>query len=172
MDRVEVGSVDTDQGADKTISKCLDPSKPRSFFLYAGAGSGKTYSLEIALKQFSENHRASFLREGQRIAVITFTNDARDEIMSRVTQRHGENDPLFVILTIHSFCWSQIQSFHSDIQRWYLANIPQEIEELEEKQRKGRAGPTSSARARKIEQNTAKLERLKHLVSLHIIQME
>lgn len=153
-----LGPIDTDANVDATITKCLDPNKPTSFFLYAGAGSGKTYSLEVALKKFSDNHRERFLRNGQRIAVITFTNDARDEIMSRVAKRHGENDTLFVISTIHSFCWSLIQNFHTDIQRWYREKIPAEIAELEEKQRKGRAGQASIDRARSIEQKSAMLE--------------
>ncbi len=34
-----------DSAADEKILSCLDIAKPRSFFLYAGAGSGKTRSL-------------------------------------------------------------------------------------------------------------------------------
>lgn len=34
-----------DAKADETILACLDLDKPKSFFLYAGAGSGKTRSL-------------------------------------------------------------------------------------------------------------------------------
>lgn len=158
---VELGPIDTDAAVDAIISECLNPDNPHSFFLYAGAGSGKTYSLEVALRKFSDDHRAKFLRNGQRIAVITFTNDARDEIMSRVTRRHGEDDKLFVISTIHSFCWSQIQNFHSDIQKWFVTKIPGEIAELEEKQRKGRAGQASLDRIRSIEQKSSMLEWLK-----------
>ena len=34
-----------DAEADATITECLNLAEPRSFFLYAGAGSGKTRSL-------------------------------------------------------------------------------------------------------------------------------
>lgn len=39
-----------DSEADKTILACLNVEKPRSFFLYAGAGSGKTRSLVEAIR--------------------------------------------------------------------------------------------------------------------------
>lgn len=155
---IKLGPADTDAEVDAEITRCLNPDNPKSFFLYAGAGSGKTYSLEIALRKFSEQHGPKFTRNGQRIAIITYTNDARDEIMSRVARRHGESNALFEISTIHSFCWSQIHNFHSDIQKWFVAKIPSEIEELEEKQRKGRAGKAAIDRARSIAQKTEMLE--------------
>lgn len=34
-----------DDPVDNQIAEYLDPAKPQSFFLYAGAGSGKTRSL-------------------------------------------------------------------------------------------------------------------------------
>jgi len=43
-----------DDGVDEIISKCLDPIKPKSFFLFAGAGSGKTRSLVKALSEFKK----------------------------------------------------------------------------------------------------------------------
>ncbi len=39
-----------DSEADETILACLNIEKPRSFFLYAGAGSGKTRSLVEAIR--------------------------------------------------------------------------------------------------------------------------
>lgn len=38
-----------DRHVDEEIKNCLDPRAPRSFFLFAGAGSGKTRSLVGAL---------------------------------------------------------------------------------------------------------------------------
>ncbi len=40
----------TTSNADEVIQACLSEHKPQSFFLYAGAGSGKTGSLISALK--------------------------------------------------------------------------------------------------------------------------
>ena len=40
---------DIDAAADAEIAGCLTLSSPRSFFLFAGAGSGKTRSLVTAL---------------------------------------------------------------------------------------------------------------------------
>tara|TARA_R110002167_G_C12648838_1_gene648997 strand:+ start:521 stop:1789 length:1269 start_codon:yes stop_codon:yes gene_type:complete len=163
MDEIGVvlGAIDTDADVDAEISRCLNPAKPKSFFVYAGAGSGKTYSLETALERFSDEFGAQFLRNGQRIAVITFTNDARDEILSRVARRQGGDESLFLISTIHSYCWAQIQTFHSDIQKWFLKKLPDEIADLNEKQSKGRAGQASIDRANSIAQKTEKLEWLK-----------
>ena len=38
-----------DEAVDKEIYQCLNLSNPKSFFLYAGAGSGKTRSLVNAV---------------------------------------------------------------------------------------------------------------------------
>lgn len=132
---VDLGPADTDDGVDNEISACLNPESPRSFFLYAGAGSGKTRSLEKVLKDFRHKRGDAFRRNGQKVAVITYTNAAADVIASRVG-----DDPLFPISTIHSFCWKQIGSFHADIQAWLLSNLPKDLADLQEKQAKGRAG--------------------------------
>ena len=46
-----------DEIVDSEIASCLVLEKPRSFFLFAGAGSGKTRSLVEALKEDSRNQR-------------------------------------------------------------------------------------------------------------------
>jgi DNA helicase-2/ATP-dependent DNA helicase PcrA len=135
MIRVETVPSNFDDHVDVTIKSCLDPANPRSFFLYAGAGSGKTRSLKNALDAFRANHGPGFRRAGKKVAVITYTNAAADEIAERV----GE-DALFPISTIHSFCWKHIETYHSDIQGWLLATLPIDLADLYEKQAKGRAG--------------------------------
>lgn len=132
---VELGAPDTDSGADLEISACLNPREPRSFFLYAGAGSGKTRSLKEALDRFREKHGHEFRRTGKKVAVITYTNAAADEIAARVGQ-----DALFPISTIHSFCWAHIRTYYSDIQAWLLISLPNDLADLRERQAKGRAG--------------------------------
>jgi len=150
---VLTGHADSDNPVDVVIESCLNPEAPKSFFLYAGAGSGKTYSLVKGLEAFEKAHGIKFRRLGRKVAVITYTNAACDEITSRV-----KGDPLFHISTIHSFCWLQIKSFHDDIRRWLLAALPDEITVLEQQEAKGRAGTLASiARQRSI---ASKKERL------------
>jgi len=124
-----------DDDADAQIRACLNPSAPKSFLLYAGAGSGKTRSLKNALDAFRAEHGAAFRRSGKKIAVITYTHAAADEIAARV----GE-DPLFPISTIHSFCWRHIETCHHDIRTWLLEALPFDLAELRAKHAKGRAG--------------------------------
>ena len=81
---VETGAADTDDQVDVVIAKCLNPEAPKSFFLYAGAGSGKTYSLVKGLEAFEVAHGKKFRRAGKKIGVITYTNAARDEIIAAI----------------------------------------------------------------------------------------
>src|SRR4051794_14219138 len=78
---------------------CLDDG--RSFRLEAGAGAGKTYSLDKALRRLIDRRGAELLRRGQQVGCITYTNVAKDEIISRI-QAHPAVRPE----TIHGFCWS------------------------------------------------------------------
>lgn len=78
----------------------------QSFVLEAGAGAGKTYSLIKVLQHLISERRARLLRHGQRIACITYTNVAKDEIDSRT-----DRDPVIYCETIHSFCWSLMKDF-------------------------------------------------------------
>jgi len=61
-----------DDVVDDEIAKCLDLSAPISFFLFAGAGSGKTRSLVTALRYVQERLSAQLRSRGQRVAVITY----------------------------------------------------------------------------------------------------
>lgn len=141
-----------DDPVDQQISTCLTMEKPKSFFLFAGAGSGKTRSLVEALK-ILRLKRANQLRlHGQRIGVITYTNAACDEIKQRL-----EYESLIEVSTIHSFVWSLISSFHTDIKSWLIMNLNTKIDELNEKQSKGRGGKASLDREKEIK---TKKERL------------
>jgi len=153
----EMVSPDFDADADAQIRACLNPDAPKSFFLYAGAGSGKTRSLKNALDAFRADHGAAFRRSGKKIAVVTYTNAAADEIAARVG-----DDPLFPVSTIHSFCWRHIQTCHHDIQAWLLETLPNDLAELHEKQAKGRAGTKAAMdRARAISSIKQRLEWLR-----------
>lgn len=84
-----------DDHVDVEIAKCLDLCNPKSFFMFAGAGSGKTRSLVNALKYLNVYAGKELRLYSRQVAVITYTNAACDEIMSRM----GYN-PLFAVSTI------------------------------------------------------------------------
>lgn len=147
-----------DDPVDDQISECLSLTSPTSFFLFAGAGSGKTRSLIHALNRIKEQYGRQLKLSGQKVGVITYTNAACDEIRGRL-----EFDTAFHVSTIHSFAWSLITGFTKDIKHWLESNLRDEILELEEKQTRGRAGQASIDRARKIESKTKRLEALREI---------
>ena len=146
-----------DDHVDIKISECLDPKSPKSFFLFAGAGSGKTRSLVKALTDFKENHGDNFILNNQKIAIITYTNAAADEIKQRL-----KFDPIFYVSTIHSYAWELIQLFTSDIKSYVQTKLIMDIEGLELAQSKARSLQNKSSidRARKIKSKTKRLENL------------
>lgn len=136
-----------DADADETILACLDLEKPRSFFLYAGAGSGKTRSLVEAIRIVCREQGWRLSLTGKRIGVITYTNAACDEIKQRL-----EFDPRVEVSTIHAFAWSLIAGYDTDIRQWLAGRLLEDIAELKEAQAKGRPGSKAAAdRARSIE---------------------
>lgn len=100
--------------ADAKILECLKAR--RSFLVDAGAGSGKTSSLIRALDYIRGPDRPSVIANGQRVACITFTNVAKNEIIERT-----EHDPLFVVSTIHDFLWASIKRFQKELKPALLA---------------------------------------------------
>ncbi|VFR21255.1 possible DNA helicase [plant metagenome] len=149
-----------DAAADETIVGCLDLAKPRSFFLYAGAGSGKTRSLVEAIRVVCERQGRDLSLSGQKIGVITYTNAACDEIKQRL-----EFDPRVEVSTIHAFAWSLISGYDNDIRGWVAARLLQDIAELEEAQAKGRAASKAAAdRARSMESKRRRYESLGSII--------
>ena len=98
----------------------------QSFKLEAGAGAGKTYSLVKALQFLIKREGKRLSRFNQRIACITFTNVAKDEIEART-----DRSPIIHCDTIHSFCWSIISGFQSQL-RTQLPELKRWVERLEE----------------------------------------
>jgi DNA helicase-2/ATP-dependent DNA helicase PcrA len=129
-----------DDHVDEQITASLDLDRPVSFFLFADAGSGKTRSLVNALNRLREKSGKRLRLYGQRVGVITYTNAACDEIKRRL-----EFDPLIEVSTIHSFVWSLISGRHADIKQWLRTNLAIQIAEVEELQRKGRAGTKAAS---------------------------
>ena len=147
--------------ADATIQKCISLTNPVSFFLYAGAGSGKTRSLVDALDNLRSDfeNRRRLLLLGQRIAVITYTNAACDEIKRRLAF-----DPLIEVSTIHAFAWSLICGFNSDIQKWLRSKLVEDITELESLQARGKLGTkVSIERKLSIESKNKRLAGLSNI---------
>jgi len=124
-----------DNGVEEEIRQYLSLDAPRSFFLYAGAGSGKTRSLVNALRWILVTYGRRLWLNSQRVGVITYTNAACDEIKERM-----EFNILIEVSTIHSFAWSLIGSYHNDIRNWLRTNLAAEIAELQAASAKGRPG--------------------------------
>lgn len=150
-----------DAPVDDVIYESIKPSSSQSFFLFAGAGSGKTRTLVNVLARFKKEFGQEYKLRNKRIAIITYTNAAADEITHRL-----EYSSIFNVSTIHSFCWELIKSFTSDIKNWIKSNLTVEIAELEEQQSKSKDlnNKTSIGRAKKIESKN------KRLASLETIQ--
>jgi DNA helicase-2/ATP-dependent DNA helicase PcrA len=149
-------NVTLDDHVEVALAGFLSLEKPTSFFLFAGADSGKTRSLVNALNYLAKTYRDTLRLRGRQVAVITYTNAACDEITRRT-----QYDPLFVVRTIHSFAWSQIQGFNRDIRVWLKDNLVREIADLQAEEAKGRPGTKASAvRQAQIESKQHRLERL------------
>ena len=90
------------------VQRCLE--RRESFLVEAGAGAGKTYTLVQALQFLINRHRHTLPQRHQKIACITFTNVAKDEIENRT-----DRSPLIHCSTIHAFCWSLIEGFQKQL---------------------------------------------------------
>jgi DNA helicase II / ATP-dependent DNA helicase PcrA len=155
-----VANTDTaDAHVDEEIAACLNLDTPKSFFLFAGAGSGKTRSLVTALQHVQITLSERLRVKGQRVGVITFTNAASDEIKRRLLF-----DPLIDVRTIHSFAWSLIEGLNHDIREWLRVDLAENIAKLNVDEAKGRKGTKASTdRLRKIESKTKRLQNLQNV---------
>ena len=114
----EVVGNDRDAGVVEEICGYLTEVPPRSFFLFAGAGSGKTRTLIEVLRRMTgiveHESGGKFARSlrmyGRSIRVVTYTKNAVSVINSRL----GYKD-LVAVSTIHAFCWELISGFNDDI---------------------------------------------------------
>ncbi len=106
------------------VFRCIRERK--CFRLEAGAGAGKTYSLVKALHLIIEEDGVQLVRRNQRVACITYTNVAKDEVIKRT-----DGHPAVQASTIHSFCWDLCKSFQAML-RSELLNIPPLAEKVNE----------------------------------------
>ena len=107
------------------VHRCLEHGE--SFLVEAGAGAGKTYTLVKALQFLINRYRHTLPQRHQRIACITFTNVAKDEIEART-----DRSPLIHCNTIHAFCWSLIVGFQRQLRERLpgLEHWPEKLAEV------------------------------------------
>ncbi|WGE80790.1 UvrD-helicase domain-containing protein [Actinobacillus equuli subsp. haemolyticus] len=98
------------------LYECLD--NQAHFRLEAGAGAGKTYSLIKALNYLIDKKQDLYMKQGKKIACITYTNIAKDEILART-----DRNPIVFCETLHAFCWNLISSFQKQLQE-FIPEIP------------------------------------------------
>lgn len=109
QDRVLSGTAE--HASEKALSEVFSALEDgRNFKLEAGAGAGKTYSLVQALKYILER-RARFLpRSDQRVACLTYTKVAREEIKTRT-----DGNPSIFADTLHGFLWEMISPYQKPL---------------------------------------------------------
>jgi DNA helicase-2/ATP-dependent DNA helicase PcrA len=156
---------DRDAGVVEEITGYLTSAPPRSFFLFAGAGSGKTRTLVETLRRLTgvEPHdsgaqfAARLQSRGQSIRIITYTRNA----VAVINGRLGEND-LTKVSTIHGFCWDLIAGFDDDIQDALLSINTQNLEEAKQTAAGRVRGPTAKDE-RTIQELQDKAEAIKSI---------
>ena len=147
-----------DDHVDREIESCFSASSPKNFFVFAGAGSGKTRSLINTLNFLDKEQGEKLLMKGKQIAVITYTNAACDEISRRLQYKS-----IFSVSTIHSFLWELIKNYQVDIKTWIMESVQKEIEELKQKQTKTSRGKTGEKRAETIKKKTERLAKIRSI---------
>lgn len=81
-----------------------------NFRVEAGAGSGKTYSLNKVIEWIQANKWKQYHSKKQNVACITYTNAAVDVILKRLVR-----DSFIIPSTIHSFAWNAIKQYQSTL---------------------------------------------------------
>ena len=93
--------------ADKIDAQIIETLKSgHSFRVEAGAGSGKTYSLNRVIEWIQANKWSDYSRKKQNVVCITYTNVAVDVIAERLAK-----DSFILPSTIHSFVWNAIKQY-------------------------------------------------------------
>lgn len=99
--------------AQRSLEELITALDERKNFIFeAGAGAGKTFSLIKALHHLIDKDGKAYLKAHKKIACITYTNVAKDQIDLR-TDKH----PVVHSDTIHAFCWSMVKNFQVEIRK-------------------------------------------------------
>ncbi len=112
------------QKAEREINEALDAG--HSFRLEAGAGAGKTYSLVAALKRLIAERGLALVQAGQKVACITYTEVARNEIAQEI-----EDHPAILVNTIHGFSWAFLRQFQKAL-RGLVAQMDDRKDKIEQ----------------------------------------
>lgn len=97
--------------ADKVDAEIIDALQcGKSFRVEAGAGSGKTYSLNKVIEWIQTNKLKEYSQKKQNVICITYTNAAVDVISERLS-----SNSFIVPSTIHSFAWHAINQYQSTL---------------------------------------------------------
>lgn len=129
--------------ADASIRDCIN--KGYSFFVIAGAGSGKTSSLITALEVIRELHAKRLRRDSQKVVCVTYTKRAVAVIEERL-----RFDDLYLVRTLHSFLWGEVKRLVPDIRQVLIDDVlPEHIAKQREKD-KGKSKAAAEARARAV----------------------
>ena len=122
-----------EQEVQQEIYNCIDNYK--SFCFDAGAGAGKTYALQETITYILENYFGKIKRKTQKILCITYTNEAKNEIINRI----GRNSEV-IVTTIHDFLWDFIANqqlllnlVHKEKLEKEVISLNNEISELTKK---------------------------------------
>lgn len=153
-------AIDWNDPVDGEIYDYLNEAPPKSFMLYAGAGSGKTKTLVSVLEALRKNQGQGLSLSGKRVAVVTYTNAACEEIKHRL-----KNDSIFQVSTIHSFSWDLIKFFTSDIRSWLEKKLASDIEVLNGEIDKAKSldGITAQKNIRSRDNKIKRLELIKNV---------
>ena len=144
-----------DDHVDEEIRKCFSPENPKCFFVFAGAGSGKTRSLINTLTYIEEKMGKQLSETSRKVAVITYTNAAVDEISRRM-----HYSSFIAVSTIHSFLWDLIKNFQSDIREWVSKDLKVKIKDIEDKLSKSRTAKSTEKKEEEIKHKQERLVKL------------
>lgn len=117
-------AVEAANKAQALVNQCID--QQQCFRLEAGAGAGKTYSLVLALRRLIAERGPNYLRRGQKVACITYTNVAKKEIAQEIDEH-----PAVLVETIHAFCWGCMGQFQS-VLRTEVGKLERHAEKIAE----------------------------------------
>lgn len=97
--------------ADRVDAQIIDTlQQGHNFRVEAGAGSGKTYSLNKVIEWIQANKLSEYRRRKQNVVCITYTNAAVDVIAERLA-----SDSFILPSTIHAFAWNAIKQYQSTL---------------------------------------------------------
>lgn len=109
MSRAAQNASAAERASEEAFARILNAIQGgRSFVLEAGAGAGKTYSLVRTLRELLQSE--GLLGAHQRVACLTYTNVAKDEISARI-----DHSPLVHCDTIHAFSWALMAAFQKEL---------------------------------------------------------